>query len=538
MWKFSFIRYVIVIPVFSDHKYIVINLLFPLYCYIRCCCCLLIIIVRSSCLRSKENLNHHQYYPHQAVLVVLRYLFLLLLLVLLVIIIMYHPHHLPLSPHNVTIIKKSNVNNEMKKIPIILDHHVPNNFLVISVVAAIIYVRAHVNVPFHQIHFKMIMLRQHLIEKIARVHRQLIHPTIVVKNFEVFIDFILSTDHLRRYISERRLLERKNNKTFLPKLSLLVLLFSSLFPLAIASTLPPTQITTANRDVYIDFGLNSSSITFSLSRKAQWHAGCCIRSTKASLTVCTASLNTTLNETNKNNLIEKIYHIDFLNNEELFCKRYSAFRHLSSHHLAIFTYTTVIVGIIFNSFVFLVLMCGSLRRSTSFTLFLALTCFDLLSLASSLFALLFRTVMTYLKTSAPFCKMFGIFFLYFRQCSSTTLLLIAIERCIVIKYPFCRHTFDKFRLPLLAFIMFIFVVPIPFDFIFYTSGSLHCEAIDSTQAHLYQIFRGFFTVFTYAMVPFVGICISNFLIIMELKKSRKRFMTKDENGTMRRFSTK
>jgi hypothetical protein len=146
--------------------------------------------------------------------------------------------------------------------------------------------------------------------------------------------------------------------------------------------------------------------------------------------------------------------------------------------------------------------------------------------------------MTYLKTSASFCKMFGIFFLYFRQCSSSTLLLIAIERCIVIKYPFCRHTFNKFRLPLLAFIMFIFVAPIPFDFIFFTSGTLHCEAFDTVQAHRYQIFRGFFTVFSYAIVPFIGISISNFLIIMELKKSRKRFLTKDANGAMRRFSTK
>jgi hypothetical protein len=179
-----------------------------------------------------------------------------------------------------------------------------------------------------------------------------------------------------------------------------------------------------------------------------------------------------------------------------------------------------------------------MRRSTSFTLFLALTCFDLLSLASSLFALLFRTVMSYLKTSAPFCKMFGIFFLYFRQCSSTTLLLIAIERCIVIKYPFCRYAFNKFRLPLLASIMVMYVVPIPFDFIFYTSGSLHCEAFDTLHAHRYQIFRGFFTVFSYAMIPFVGISISNLLIIIELKNSKKRFMTTDENGTMRRFSSK
>jgi hypothetical protein len=183
-------------------------------------------------------------------------------------------------------------------------------------------------------------------------------------------------------------------------------------------------------------------------------------------------------------------------------------------------------------------MCGSLRRSTSFTLFLALTCFDLLSLASSLFSLLFRTVMTYLKTSAPFCKMFGIFFLYFRQCSSTTLLLIAIERCIVIKYPFCRYIFDKFRLPFLAFIMFIFAVPIPFDFIFYTSGALHCEAFDTIHAHRYQIFRGFFTVFTYAMIPFFGISLSNFIIIIELKNSKKRFLTKEDDGTVKNLASK
>ena len=231
-------------------------------------------------------------------------------------------------------------------------------------------------------------------------------------------------------------------------------------------------------------------------------------------------------------------HYDFLNNQTLFCRRYDKFRNLSSTHLAIFTSFIVIIGIIFNACVFLVLMSGSLRRSTSFTLFLALTCFDLLSLASSLFSILFRTVMTYLKTSAPFCKMFGIFFLYFRQCSSTTLLLIAIERCIVIKYPFCRYIFDKFRLILLALIMLIYVLPIPFDFVFYTSGTLHCEAFDTLNADRYQIFRGFFTVFSYAIVPFVGISISNLLIIIELKKSKKRFVIKDDNGRNKSFSTK
>ncbi|CAF3601665.1 unnamed protein product [Rotaria sordida] len=357
-----------------------------------------------------------------------------------------------------------------------------------------------------------------------------------------FIDFILSTDHLRRYISERNFFETKKtqqNFFLLPKLSFLILLFSCLFPLTIATTtLPPSQITLANRDIYVftDFGLNTS-INFLFYKKPQWHAGCCIRSKETLLSVCNAKSNSTYYLINDNDLIIKPYHIDFLNNQTLFCQRYSVFRYLSRNHLAIFTYCIVTIGILLNTFVFLVLIFGSLRRSTSFALFVALTCFDLLSLASSLFAQLFRTVMTYLKASATFCKMFGIFFLYFRQCSSTTLLLIAIERCIVIKYPFCRHTFNKLRLPLLGFIMFIFVVPIPFDFIFYTSGTLHCEAFDTLQADYYQIFRGFFTVISYAMLPFVGITISNLLIIIELKKSRQRFKAKGENGTMRRFST-
>jgi hypothetical protein len=453
---------------------------------------------------------------------------------------MFHHHQPPLSLLNVTTIKKSNVNNEMIKTPIILEYHIPNNFLVIFVVAVIIYVRAHVNVPFLQIHFKMIKHQQNLLEKIVQVHHQLVHPTIVVKKLEFFIDFILSTDHLRHYISERRLIERKTTKIFFPKFSLFVLLFSSLFSLAIATTLPPTQMTTGNRDLYIfgDLGFNSSSVIPLLIRKPQWHAGCCPSPNKTLPAICDAKSNLTFHITEKNYLIEKSYQIDFLNNETLFCERYAKYRYLSSKPLAQFTYIIVVVGIILNAFVLLVLMCGSLRRSTSFVLFLALTCFDLLSLASSLFSQLFRTVMPFLKSSAIFCKMFGIFFLYFRQCSSTTLLLIAVERCIVIKYPFCRHTFNKFRLPLLALIMIIFVVPIPFDFIFYTSGTIHCEAFNTLQADRYQIFRGFFTVFSYAIVPFVGISISNFLIIMELKKSRKRFKVKDQDGTMRRFSTK
>ena len=86
--------------------------------------------------------------------------------------------------------------------------------------------------------------------------------------------------------------------------------------------------------------------------------------------------------------------------------------------------------------------------------------------------------------------------------------------------------------------MLIYVIPIPFDFVFYTSGTLHCEAFDTLHAHRYQIFRGFFTVFSYAIIPFVGISISNILIIIELRKSKKRFITTDEDGTNRHISIK
>ena len=461
----------------------------------------------------------------------------------------YHRHHLYVTTSpwiNHQNLKKFSVNNkEMNKTSIILDHHVPNNFLLISAVAAIIYVRLHVNVPFHLIQFKMTMFHQYLLHKIVRVHHQPIHSIIVVKKFELFIDFILSTDHLRRYIFERHFIERKPKQQFFPKLTLFILLFSFLFPLTLATQLPSTT----SFDFFL---LTDYALTFSLnisSQKTQWHAGCCIRSNQ---TMCDAQFSSSIsaNTSNQTFLLdstgvrrrsfyvnENIYKYDFLNNQTLFCKRHELYRHLSKNQLALFTYCIVIIGIIFNFFVFLVLMRGSLRRSTSFTLFVALTCFDLLSLASSLFALLFRTVMTDLKTSPIFCKMFGIFFLYFRQCSSTTLLLIAIERCIVIKYPFCRYVFDKFRVPFLAFIMLIFAVPIPFDFIFYTSGAIHCEAFDTMHAHRYQIFRGFFTVFSYAMIPFVGIAISNFIIVIELKNSKKRFITKDESGTVKNFAS-
>lgn len=333
---------------------------------------------------------------------------------------------------------------------------------------------------------------------------------------------------------------------------LLILLLLIFIPGTFARRYPTTE-----SPFYFISNSNSSS-----SSSDTWNAGCCLRLNR-NQSMCDARSPSAfsrynlfpINDTSSgsflldgfNDFPDQRRHFtsfdstasdyEFLQNQSLFCQRYDTFRHLSSNHLAIFTYCIVIIGIIFNSCVFLVLIFGSLRRSSSFTLFLALTCFDLLSLASSLFALLFRTVMSFLKTSPPFCKMFGIFFLYFRQCSSTTLLLIAIERCIVIKYPFCRHIFNKFRLPLLALIMLMFAVPIPFDFIFYTSGSLHCEAFDTPHAHRYQIFRGFFTVFSYAMIPFVGISISNLLIIIELKNSQKRFMTTDENGAVHRLTS-
>ena len=398
------------------------------------------------------------------------------------------------------------------------------------------YLRS-LHISFHRRHSKIFV-----------DHRPLTKRFVLLQNLlEQIFDVIFLGE---RFFSDRLIFNR---------FSCLLFIFSSLIPLTLANKFRTT--TASNVDFSFD---NKSSFIFpfnlSSSSTLLWNVGCCLRfnqkmcdaqnSSSYKLTTVDSS-NETLTETLLFDYLGQPIDryrslrtdsssstLDFLNNQTLFCQRYDTFRYLSSNHLAIFTYCVVIIGIIFNSCVFLVLILGSMRRSTSFTLFLALTCFDLLSLASSLFALLFRTVMTYLKTSAPFCKMFGIFFLYFRQCSSTTLLLIAIERCIVIKYPFCRHIFNRFRLPFLAAVMFIYVVPIPFDFIFYTSGSLHCEAFDTPHAHRYQIFRGFFTVFSYAMIPFVGISISNLLIIMELKNSRKRFMTTDENGTMRRFSSK
>ncbi|CAF0724512.1 unnamed protein product [Adineta steineri] len=363
--------------------------------------------------------------------------------------------------------------------------------------------------------------------------------------------------HLRHYLFERHFIEIKTKQIFPSKFTLWILLLPFLFPITFATKTPSPSKT--NHDLFL---LNDYTLKFSFNLSLQrpsWHAGCCIRYNQ---TMCNTTSYSSIsshsiyvsNDTSHGSYLfdggsnpidrRRLFHLneltdsyDFLNNQTLFCQRYDEFRKISGYELAIVTYVIVVIGIIFNSCVFIVLMCGSLRRSSSFTLFLALTCFDLLSLASSLFALLFRNVMTYLKTSAPFCKMFGIFFLYFRQCSSTTLLIIAIERCVVIKYPLCRYMFNKFRLPFLAFMMLIYIVPIPFDFIFYTSGTLHCEAFDTLHAHRYQIFRGFFTVFSYAMIPFFGISISNLLIIIELKNSRKRFKIKDEDGTTKNLSS-
>ena len=447
----------------------------------------------------------------------------------------------------------------MSTTSLLLDHRVfANNIWLISVLLALIYARSHVNVPLLRLQLPIIMLHRYLHERFVRVHERIRRVLINIKQFEICLDFLLATDHFSRYfLDQRRSIESSTKPSFSPKISIVVLLLSSLIPLTLARKLTSTTrfdllLVTDSSPAPLAF--NSSSLTSS------WHAGCCILFNQ---TMCDARAYSpitgqsiyALNDTagggflfdGVHELFERrrlfrpdafLTHYEFLQNQSLFCQRYDTFRHLSVKHLAFFTYFIVVIGILFNICVFLVLIFGSMRRSTSFTLFLALTCFDLLSLASSLFALLFRTVMSYLKTSAPFCKMFGIFFLYFRQCSSTTLLLIAIERCIVIKYPFCRYVFNKFRLPLLASIMIIYVVPIPFDFVFYTSGSLHCEAFDTPHAHRYQIFRGFFTVFSYAIIPFVGISISNLLIIIELKNSKKRFMTTDESGTMRRFSSK
>ena len=125
-------------------------------------------------------------------------------------------------------VKKNNNNNNTS---IILNHRVPNNFLFISVVAALVYVRSHVNVPFHLLQFKIAMLHQYLLDKIIRVHHQSIPPILVVKKCELIIDFLLSTDHLRRYLFEQSSIEIQNRQIFLPKLTLSVLLLPFLFPL-------------------------------------------------------------------------------------------------------------------------------------------------------------------------------------------------------------------------------------------------------------------------------------------------------------------
>ena len=65
---------------------------------------------------------------------------------------------------------------------------------------------------------------------------------------------------------------------------------------------------------------------------------------------------------------------DFLNNQTLFCQRYDLFRNLSSTHLAIFTWTIVIIGIIFNSFVF---SCSNVWFITTIDILYSLYCFNL-----------------------------------------------------------------------------------------------------------------------------------------------------------------
>lgn len=395
------------------------------------------------------------------------------------------------------------------------------------------------------------MFVQYLLDQITRVHHQSSQIQPRLNQCERWIDFLLSTNHLRYYLFQQTSYQLPPRTVHFSKFILSILLLPFLLPLTCATKLPSNN----SRNLLL-FPDRTRTVSWNLSSSnSLWHVGCCIRPNQ---TMCdpssTSNLSSWIDSRNRTFPFEDINdwldyrqafsnndynsHYDFLNNQTLFCERYAVYSRLSKTHLAVFTSTIVSIGIIFNFFVFLVLMCGSLRRSTSFILFLALTCFDLFSLASSLFGLLSRTEMTFLKDSPTFCKMFGIFFLYFRQCSSTTLLLIAIERCIVIKYHFCRYIFEKFRSLLLVFIMLIYVIPIPFDFAFYTRGSIHCEAFNTLHAHRYQIFRGFFTVFSYAIIPFVGISISNIIIIIELRESKRRLLTVAEDGTTRHVPNK
>ena len=384
------------------------------------------------------------------------------------------------------------------------------------------------------------MFVQYLLDQITRVQHQSSRIQPRLNQCELWIDFLLSTNHLRFYLFQQTSYQLPPRTVHFPKFILSILLLPFLLPLTCAAKIPSN-----NSRNLVPFPDRTRTGSWNISSpNSLWHVGCC---TRPNQTMCDSTSTSNLlgwsDFRNRTFPFDDINdwldyrqafsnsHYDFLNNQTLFCERYAVYSRLSKTHLAVFTSTIVSIGIIFNFFVFLVLMCGSLRRSTSFILFLALTCFDLFSLASSLFGLLIRTEMTYLRTSAAFCKMFGIFFLYFRQCSSTTLLLIAIERCIVIKYHFCRYIFEKFRPLLLVFIMLIYVIPIPFDFAFYTNGPVLCEAFNTPHAHRYQIFRGFFTVFSYAIIPFVGISISNILIIIELRESKKRLLTMGEDGT-------
>ena len=155
-----------------------------------------------------------------------------------------------------------------KQTNIILNHCVPNNFLFISVFAALIYVRSHANVPFHHLQIKILMFHQYLLEKFIRIHHhhRSSHHFIVIRKCEIFLDCLLSTDYISKFSPRSRI----SLSTF----HFLLFIFAFLLPLTFATKLP--SATNIDLFLFSDYAF-AFSLNFS-SQTPHWHVGCCLHS--------------------------------------------------------------------------------------------------------------------------------------------------------------------------------------------------------------------------------------------------------------------
>ena len=186
------------------------------------------------------------------------------------------------------------------------------------------------------------------------------------------------------------------------------------------------------------------------------------------------------------------------------------------------------VGIVANSFIVVVIIFGSLKRSVFMTLLMLLAITDNLFLLSEV---VFRmNTLTYtLASSLWICRISTYFYYTMGIISSWLLVSISLERYIAVFYPLKINilcTMRKTYMTMLFLVMFASVSSMPIFFtcsITYKNGRPICMFVGPDA--IYDIICICVLNILYNALPFALICSLNALVVKEIK-SRRQFRLK------------